>query len=184
MRFVLCSDRCSPSQYVGPARYLNPPCAIADLPPVHIVCISHDHCEEYHRSILTPDDHLDYYSIMDLWKHHSSTIHFFVPFGLAQWFTSSGIPEDRVTELDWWHETILSFPVGCRNVSQDVDSSAALKLKLVFTPGQHRSGRGLRDHMTTLWGSWCIGVVDRQDEGRAEQTGMRDWQGFKLYFGG
>jgi hypothetical protein len=39
------SYRCSPSQYVGPARYLDPPCTVAELPPIHVCCISHDHCE-------------------------------------------------------------------------------------------------------------------------------------------
>ena len=39
------SYRCSPSQYVGPGRYLDPPCTVAELPPVHVCCISHDHCE-------------------------------------------------------------------------------------------------------------------------------------------
>lgn len=39
------SNRCSPVQYVGPARYLDPPCSVAELPPIHLVIISHDHCE-------------------------------------------------------------------------------------------------------------------------------------------
>lgn len=38
------SARCSPSQWAGPARYLDPPCGVADLPPIQICCISHDHC--------------------------------------------------------------------------------------------------------------------------------------------
>jgi len=126
---------------------------------------------------------------MDLWKHHSSTIHFFVPFGVAQWFTSSGIPTERVTELDWWHETILSFPFSATespSASSDsgVDTDAALNLKLACTPAQHRSGRGLRDHMTTLWASWCLGVIESEDVERAEERGMQGWKGFKLYFGG
>jgi len=27
------------------------------------------------------DDHLDFYTILDLWKYHERTIHFFVPLG-------------------------------------------------------------------------------------------------------
>lgn len=38
------SNRCSPTQYVGPARSLDPPCSVAELPPIHVVIISHDHC--------------------------------------------------------------------------------------------------------------------------------------------
>ena len=142
-----------------------------------------------------PDDHLDYYTIIDLWKHHSSTIHFFVPLGLAQWFTASGIPEDRVTELDWWHESILSFPdpssspsgestQPLRQQSDGLDSKAALNIKLACTPAQHRSGRGVRDHMTTLWGSWALGVIEAEDKQIAEHRGMKGWKGFKLWFGG
>jgi hypothetical protein len=100
-----------------------------------------------------------------------------------------------VTELDWWHETILSFPVSSSSPSPeasqyppkqagDVDGKAALKFKLVCTPAQHRSGRGIRDHMTTLWGSWAFGVIETEDEQVAEQRGMKGWKGFKLWFGG
>ena len=86
IRRVAEKSRCSPSQYVGPARYLPPPCTVADLPPIHACCISHDHCElqgpEQPTELTTPlDDHLDYYTIIDLWKYHESTIHFFVPMG-------------------------------------------------------------------------------------------------------
>ncbi|ORX36694.1 beta-lactamase superfamily domain-domain-containing protein [Kockovaella imperatae] len=186
------SYRCSPSQYVGPARYLPPPCTVADLPPIHICCISHDHY-----------DHLDYYTIMDLWKYHQATIHFFVPMGLKGWFTASTIPEDRVTELDWYHETLLNFPYPSSGqdegtVSDDdgddegpsysapakVDPEAALTLKIAFTPAQHRSGRGILDHMTTLWGSWCIGVVDADDALKATDLGMKGWKGWRMFFGG
>ncbi|KAL7421799.1 hypothetical protein Q5752_003570 [Cryptotrichosporon argae] len=211
------SYRCSPSQYVGPARYLPPPCSVSELPDIHVCCISHDHY-----------DHLDYYTIMDLWKYHRSTIHFFVPLGLAQWFTSSGIPADRVTELDWYDETLVSvaptssptlaypptakpprtdpwaqsaetlvpspadgtgYPPSARapNTSSAVPApapaeSAALVLKLAFTPAQHRSGRGLTDQMRSLWGSWCVGVAGRGV--RASEPGMREWDGFKVFFGG
>jgi hypothetical protein len=39
--------RCSPSQYVGPARYLDPPCPVSMLPDIHVCCISHDHCKSW-----------------------------------------------------------------------------------------------------------------------------------------
>ncbi|OCF43180.1 N-acyl-phosphatidylethanolamine-hydrolyzing phospholipase D [Kwoniella heveanensis CBS 569] len=201
------SYRCSPSQYVGPARYLDPPCPVSMLPEIHACCISHDHY-----------DHLDYYTIMDLWKYHQATIHFFVPMGLKQWFTSSGIPGHRVTELDWWHETLLTFPTedsryrdasfdAGADVSQhnddtyppptgtqdgdprlstetDYTSPSSLSLKLAFTPAQHRSGRGVFDHMTTLWGSWCLGVVEEEDKALVGKRGMNGWKGFKVFFGG
>lgn len=121
-------------------------------------------------------------------------MHFFVPFGLAQWFIATGISEDRVTEMDWWSESILSFPAPSSRTTSDssddqsqsnrVDETASLNLKVVCTPAQHRSGRGVMDHMKTLWASWCIGVIEKEDADKAEERGMLGWKGFKLYFGG
>jgi len=189
------SKRCSPSQYVGPSRYVDPPCTVSILPEIHLCFISHDHCKSTPtsgRSLANnADDHLDYYTIMDLWKYHHRTIHFIVPQGLKQWFEASKIPSDRITELDWWNETLISFgplsqsPSQRPSTSRDgLSSEAALNLKVAFTPAQHRSGRGLMDHMKTLWGSWCVGVVESGDIGKAEKRGMKDWSGFKMFFGG
>lgn len=36
------SQRASPSDWFGPARWLPPPCTAGDLPPVDFVCISHN----------------------------------------------------------------------------------------------------------------------------------------------
>ncbi|WOO85592.1 N-acyl-phosphatidylethanolamine-hydrolyzing phospholipase D [Vanrija pseudolonga] len=180
------SYRCSPSQLVGPARYLQPPCGIDELPPVHVCCISHDHY-----------DHLDYNTIIELWNFHQATIHFFVPLGLAQWFKSCGIPDGRITELDWWLEALVSFPPdGSAPGAVDttyppppdsaptVNPGAALTLKVAFTPAQHRSGRGVFDHMTSLWGSWAVGVVAADNVTSALKPGMAGWTDFKVYFGG
>lgn len=215
------SQRCSPVQSFGPARYLDPPCGVDQLPPIHAVLISHDHY-----------DHLDYNTILDLWAFHHRTVQFFVPLGLAKWFHYySGVPAHRVTELDWWHETLVSFsstpgspdgeegeeadadtavegegaegaegaatqhppvqpaagPLGAREVVADaaVDPAASLSLKIVLTPAQHRSGRGLFDQMTTLWGSWVVGVVSpSQTSPDPLEPGMLDWAGWKAFFGG
>lgn len=123
--------------------------------------------------------------------------------GLKAWFTASGIPATRVTELDWYHESLLNFPSFPSSYAVpttphepslhyspheasglSVDPNAALTLKIVFTPAQHRTGRGVFDHMTTLWGSWCVGVVEDEDSERAVEVGMKDWKGFKVFFGG
>jgi L-ascorbate metabolism protein UlaG (beta-lactamase superfamily) len=109
--------------------------------------------------------------------------------GLKQWFEGCKIPSDRITELDWWNETLVSFGSGDSISTSDSGSSrlaaeAALNLKVAFTPAQHRSGRGLMDHMKTLWGSWCVGVVEKGDIEKASERGMKDWEGFKWFFGG
>lgn len=218
------SQRCSPVQSFGPARYLDPPCGVDQLPPIHAVLISHDHY-----------DHLDYNTILDIWAFHHRTVQFFVPLGLGKWFHYySGVPAHRVTELDWWHETLVSFsstpgspdeeedltaadegeaegaegaegskaevketqhppsqpaagPIGAPEVDANasVDKTASLNLKIVLTPAQHRSGRGLFDQMTTLWGSWVVGVIDpSQTSPDPLEPGMLDWKGWKAFFGG
>ena len=49
------SDRCAPTQLVGPKRYRDTPLTISELPEIHAVVISHNHY-----------DHLDYYSVKEL----------------------------------------------------------------------------------------------------------------------
>jgi N-acyl-phosphatidylethanolamine-hydrolysing phospholipase D len=97
-----------------------------------------------------------------------------------------------VTELDWWHETLLTFPSASQSPAASATGadtaesweSTDLVLKFAFTPAQHRSGRGLLDHMKTLWGSWMFGVVGQAEWAGKSERGMKGWQGFKCYFGG
>jgi len=126
------SMRCSPIQAAGPIRAYLPPCEIKALPPIDVVMISHNHY-----------DHLDYDTIMGLWEHHKSCIHFLVPLGNKQWFVDSGISADRVSEMDWWDSIHLSHP----------DTQT---LKITCTPAQHGSGRSGLDTNASLWSSWYI----------------------------
>jgi N-acyl-phosphatidylethanolamine-hydrolysing phospholipase D len=81
------SEKASPSQLVGAARYRKVPCGIADLPPIDAVCISHNHY-----------DHLDYHTVLALGNKPK----WFVPLGLKSWF--AGVNISNVVELDWWEE--------------------------------------------------------------------------------
>jgi L-ascorbate metabolism protein UlaG (beta-lactamase superfamily) len=83
------SERASPLNYAGPKRYQPPGVALAELPEIHAVVISHNHY-----------DHLDVDSVRQLHRRSGGTLHFFVPLGLKPWFADLGI--DTVTELDWW----------------------------------------------------------------------------------
>jgi N-acyl-phosphatidylethanolamine-hydrolysing phospholipase D len=58
-----------------------------DLPPIHVVLISHDHF-----------DHLDEATVKRLADAHRPR--FYVPLGLRTWFADLGITD--VVELDWW----------------------------------------------------------------------------------
>jgi L-ascorbate metabolism protein UlaG (beta-lactamase superfamily) len=81
------SKRASPVRFGGPRRVTPPGLRFEDLPPIHLVLISHDHY-----------DHLDLATVTRLAAVHRPR--FVVPLGLKAWFTERGITD--VEELDWW----------------------------------------------------------------------------------
>jgi N-acyl-phosphatidylethanolamine-hydrolysing phospholipase D len=83
------SRRASPVSFGGPRRVTPPGLRFEDLPPVHVVVISHDHY-----------DHLDVATVERLAATHHPK--FLVPLGLKAWFAALGITD--VDELDWWDE--------------------------------------------------------------------------------
>ncbi|GAA1947524.1 MBL fold metallo-hydrolase [Kitasatospora viridis] len=82
--------RCSPFPGIGPKRLHPMPIRIADLGPVDVVVISHDHY-----------DHLDMTSIRAL---IGSGAQFAAPLGVGAHLEHWGVPAERITELDWWEE--------------------------------------------------------------------------------
>ena len=121
------SDRVSPFGFIGPKRWYAPPVALADLPEIDVVVISHDHY-----------DHLDMKTIraMQSWR----TI-FVVPLGMGAHLSYWGIPERRIVELDWWQEKTVAEKGG---------------FKIVLTPARHASGRWLVDNNTKLWAGFAL----------------------------
>lgn len=118
----------SPVSFVGINRYeysedimLN---LIDEMPPIDAVFITHDHY-----------DHLDYQSIVKL---NSKVSHFFVPLGCSAHLIRWGVPEEKITELNWWEETEYQG------------------LTVALTPSRHSSGRDPFSIDTTLWGGWVI----------------------------
>ncbi|GEO06262.1 membrane protein [Adhaeribacter aerolatus] len=82
----------SPISFLGTQRFSKTlPIAIADLPAIDAVLISHDHY-----------DHLDYGSIQEL---KAKTGHFYVPLGIGAHLEAWGVPAAKITELEWWQET-------------------------------------------------------------------------------
>ncbi|MBI3028150.1 MAG: MBL fold metallo-hydrolase [Candidatus Rokubacteria bacterium] len=81
------SERASPLPFMGPKRVTPPGLRFEDLPPIHLVLISHDHY-----------DHLDVATVARLAEVHRPL--FLVPLGLKAWFAGLGITS--VEELDWW----------------------------------------------------------------------------------
>jgi N-acyl-phosphatidylethanolamine-hydrolysing phospholipase D len=81
------SERASPLSFAGPRRVTPPGLRFDDLPPIHVVLISHDHY-----------DHLDEATVRRLAAVHRPR--FYVPLGHKAWFADLGITD--VVELDWW----------------------------------------------------------------------------------
>ncbi len=82
------SERASPVQWAGPARFHAPPIAIENLPPIAGVILSHNHY-----------DHLDRAAIMQL---AAKTGRFVAPLGVGDQLISWGIDPGKVEQLDWW----------------------------------------------------------------------------------
>jgi L-ascorbate metabolism protein UlaG (beta-lactamase superfamily) len=93
------SERASPVSFGGPKRVTPPGLAFEDLPPIHLVLISHDHY-----------DHLDVATVKRLAARHHP--HFIVPLRLKPWLAELGITD--VEELDWWESrAVRGLTVTC-----------------------------------------------------------------------
>ena len=93
------SARASPVSFAGPRRLTPPGLRFEDLPPIHLVVISHDHY-----------DHLDRDTVTRLAATHRPR--FLVPLGLKAWLADFGITD--VEELDWWEErSVRGLGVTC-----------------------------------------------------------------------
>jgi L-ascorbate metabolism protein UlaG (beta-lactamase superfamily) len=85
------SERAFPVQRAGPKRHQPPGVALADLPHIDVVVISHNHY-----------DHLDENSVRALNEQKGGPPLFVVPLGLEPWFADIGITNVRA--LDWWDQ--------------------------------------------------------------------------------
>ncbi|HUD32453.1 MAG TPA: MBL fold metallo-hydrolase [Variovorax sp.] len=81
-------ERASPVSFAGPKRFQPTPLALAELPPIEGVILSHDHY-----------DHLDVGSIEGL---RDRVRRWFVPLGVGARLREMGVAADRIEEFDWW----------------------------------------------------------------------------------
>ena len=100
------------------------PATADELPTLDVVIISHDHY-----------DHLDYGTIKRI---HEKTKRFIVPLGVGSHLVYWGVPQEKITELNWWEQTTVG------------------DVTFIATPSQHFSGRSFRDRKKTLWASWVL----------------------------
>lgn len=145
--------------------------------------------------------------------------------GVKKWFISCKIPAHQVIELDWHQEALIKIPRAVSSYSDsgypprhsttddsserepltahyddrnfgNSDEGAALTLKVICTPAQHRSGRGIFDHFKSLWSSWVVGVVassgndgedpfadEMVDDSKSERR-FAPQDGFRMFFAG
>lgn len=82
------SDRASPFGFAGPRRFQPVPVAVAELPPLDAILVSHDHY-----------DHLDHAAVAALLPGGAP---FVCPLGVGAHLEAWGVPEERIIELDWW----------------------------------------------------------------------------------
>ncbi|MGE7137693.1 MBL fold metallo-hydrolase [Luteibacter sp. NPDC031894] len=120
----LWSERASPFPWLGPERWYEPPVPIENLPRIDAVLVSHDHY-----------DHLDRASIQAL---NARGVRFIVPLGIGSHLVGWGVPEQRITELDWWQETTVG------------------DVRVVSTPSRHASGRLSPRSNQTLWTGFAL----------------------------
>jgi L-ascorbate metabolism protein UlaG (beta-lactamase superfamily) len=82
------AERASPFRRFGPRRFHAPPIALADLPPLRGVILSHDHY-----------DHLDRETVLAL---AATTGVFLTPLGVGDRLIEWGIDASKVRQFDWW----------------------------------------------------------------------------------
>ncbi len=121
------SDRVSPFSWTGPRRVHPPGVAWEDLPPIHVILLSHDHY-----------DHCDAATLRRFAAQPEPPL-VITPLGNGELLRAFGFSDDRIIELDWWdaHEIELGFHVRA-------------------TPARHWSNRvrGRRNHR--LWSGFFV----------------------------
>jgi N-acyl-phosphatidylethanolamine-hydrolysing phospholipase D len=127
-------------QWVGPARYTPVPCALADIPAVDAVVLSHNHY-----------DHMDADTLRVFAAAHAA--HVLAPLGNAPVLKSFGFPPERVHVLDWWDARGLELALPA---AEDGAPPVRTTLELACTPAQHTAARSATDKWCSLWASWAL----------------------------
>jgi L-ascorbate metabolism protein UlaG (beta-lactamase superfamily) len=86
-------ERASPFSFLGPRRFHAPPLALADVPPIEALVLSHDHY-----------DHLDAFTIEAL---KDRVQRYLVPLGVGARLRAWGIEASRIEEFDWWQQATV-----------------------------------------------------------------------------
>jgi hypothetical protein len=112
------SDYASPFIGIGPKRSHPAPIALADLPNIDAVLISHDHY-----------DHLDMQTVRYL---SSLGTRFLVPLGVGAHLDEWDVPKNQITELDWWETTEIRGVTVICTPAQHYSSRGVFDYKETF----------------------------------------------------
>lgn len=94
------AERASPVSFAGPRRIVPAPIPLANLPPIDITLISHDHY-----------DHLDDATARELIQRFPQ-MHWMAPLEVGRFLENRGALS--VTEMDWWQESVIDgLTIGC-----------------------------------------------------------------------
>lgn len=124
------SERASPVQWAGPKRFHAPPLALAELPPIDGLILSHDHY-----------DHLDQATIEAL---NARVKRYFVPLGVGARLQEMGVAPERIEEFDWWQRSrhgdieIVAAPAQHFSGRTLWDRDSTLWASWVVQSGPHR----------------------------------------------
>ncbi|KAF8223407.1 N-acyl-phosphatidylethanolamine-hydrolyzing phospholipase D [Tricholoma matsutake] len=158
------SERCSPSQWLGPKRYTPAPCKIEEIPEIDAVIIS-----------------VNSHTIR-LLSNRTRTPHFFAPLGNGHFFENHGVPKKNIHIMDWWDTKRLEVP---DLFGQEAQNQTAV-VDVTCTPCQHLTGRRVIDNCKSLWASWVIEEVRSPSHPQqVEDVSLRNMDPpAKVFFGG
>lgn len=105
------SKRVSPVKFAGPKRFRPPGLRFEDLPPIHLVLISHNHY-----------DHLDIETLRKINEKFEPRV--VVPLGVDRYLNDEGI--SQTIALDWWEEKPIDSDITVHSVQAQHFSARGL----------------------------------------------------------
>ncbi len=131
-------QRASPLQWFGPQRFFPPTMPLEQMPELDAVLISHDHY-----------DHLGALTVGRLARMNCTARSLWVTSaGVGKRLRQFGVPEGRITELDWGQSREVA--------AAGLDQGLGQGVRITAWPARHFSGRLPWDRFTTLWSSFVI----------------------------
>lgn len=94
------SEMISPVSFAGSRRFSHPGVSVADLPPIDILLLTHDHY-----------DHLDYNVIKEI---DGKVSQYIVPLGVENHLERWNVQPDKIRNMAWWEEiSVDGLSISC-----------------------------------------------------------------------